>query len=600
MKKVLSSLLAIMIIFTIVTCVPESFGIDPLAVNADASEISAAAATKKLYKVGIRGSYYAGDAVAALKRMNAIRYEACKQGVKNPADPEKKLTLSDYKPLKWSAVLEKLARIRATEAILARGHKRPNGKGCFSLNSKKIKNNYEILAWNYSKSLVKGVNKFYEEKYAWVHNTGGKTGHYEAIINPNCTYVGIGGFYSKDCGYYDASVCARFTKGNYKKVDQTKGKSTGTKVVSIDVTGAYIKNVKIRNLTSPTHNYKVGKKYKLEMISTGSSGSDNLIFTKNVKWSSSNKSVATISAKGVVTIKKRGSAKITAKCSGITASYKINIIKTSTPQISSLTCNENGVTVKWKAVSKASAYRVYRKNSEGKWVRLTDTKGTSATDVDVTYNKKTTYMIRSLDVNGNPISDYKKAGWSVVYKVDTPQITSLVSDENGATIRWNKIDGVSTYRLYYKKDGNWKRHGNDIKGTSKLDTGVGFNIPRTYTVAAMNKKGEVISAYNTTGWTITYKVDPPEITSLESVESGVKITWNKVSGVSTYRVFYKANGGSWQYFSEDVTGDTMIDTNVADGDFMKYSVRAISKKGRSISEFDNIGQSITYYKPDDN
>ena len=40
--------------------------------------------------------------------------------------------------------------------------------------------------------------------------------------------------------------------------------------------------------------------------------------------------------------------------------------------------------------------------------------------------------------------------------------------------------------------------------------------------------------------------------------------------------------------------------NVADGDFMKYSVRAISKKGRPISEFNNIGQSITYYKPDDN
>ncbi len=70
--------------------------------------------------VGLKGSYLA-SADAALKRINEIRKEACKQGVQDPRDPNRKLTMSDYVPVKWSSDLEYIARVRAKRSICVYG-----------------------------------------------------------------------------------------------------------------------------------------------------------------------------------------------------------------------------------------------------------------------------------------------------------------------------------------------------------------------------------------------------------------------------------------------------------------------------------------------
>ena len=75
--------------------------------------------------LGLEGEFII-DTDAALKRINEIRYEACKEGVINPSTGSK-LTMSDYVPIKWSADLEYIARIRAAEACLTMAHARTTG-----------------------------------------------------------------------------------------------------------------------------------------------------------------------------------------------------------------------------------------------------------------------------------------------------------------------------------------------------------------------------------------------------------------------------------------------------------------------------------------
>lgn len=84
--------------------------------------------------LGVKGSYIT-DMQAALDRVNAIRKEACEEGVPDPRNSSRKLTSSDYVPIKWSSDLEYIARIRAAEASLVLAHTRPNGTRCFTLNS---------------------------------------------------------------------------------------------------------------------------------------------------------------------------------------------------------------------------------------------------------------------------------------------------------------------------------------------------------------------------------------------------------------------------------------------------------------------------------
>ena len=118
--------------------------------------------------VGLKGSYLA-SADAALERINEIRKEACKQGVQDPRDPNRKLTISDYVPVKWSSDLEYIARVRAAEASVYMDHQRPNGTMCFSQASPNgVKSWGEVLAWNNSNDMITGIDQWYGEKQDWV------------------------------------------------------------------------------------------------------------------------------------------------------------------------------------------------------------------------------------------------------------------------------------------------------------------------------------------------------------------------------------------------------------------------------------------------
>ena len=68
-------------------------------------------------EAGVEGEYIT-EAEAVLQRINAIRQEACQEGVPNPQNPSEALTMDDYKPLQWSSDLEYMARIRAAEASI--------------------------------------------------------------------------------------------------------------------------------------------------------------------------------------------------------------------------------------------------------------------------------------------------------------------------------------------------------------------------------------------------------------------------------------------------------------------------------------------------
>ena len=84
-------------------------------------ETNVTTASEDCTMLGVYGSYYS-QAQDGLDRINAIRKEACEDGnVPDPRQPGRTLTSADYVPIKWSADLERIARIRAAEGGLAFG-----------------------------------------------------------------------------------------------------------------------------------------------------------------------------------------------------------------------------------------------------------------------------------------------------------------------------------------------------------------------------------------------------------------------------------------------------------------------------------------------
>ncbi|MEE1263013.1 hypothetical protein [Ruminococcus sp.] len=99
---------------------------------------------------------------------------------------------------------------------------------------------------------------------------------------------------------------------------------------------------------------------------------------------------------------------------------------TEVPEITSLTSNASGITIKWYPVYGVQKYRVYYKNSNGEWRSFSnDVTGTSMTDSGVKYGRKETYTIRALDKNGRVISGYDPDGWSTTYGIATRALPLL-------------------------------------------------------------------------------------------------------------------------------------------------------------------------------
>lgn len=83
----------------------------------------------------------------------------------------------------------------------------------------------------------------------------------------------------------------------------------------------------------------------------------------------------------------------------------------------SLKNTENGIEISWNKIAGVDRYRVYYKNSSGSWVRFkNDIYGTSMLDRGVKVGRKETYTIRCVDQNGNLVSGYQPAGWSITYQ----------------------------------------------------------------------------------------------------------------------------------------------------------------------------------------
>ena len=174
------------------------------------------------------------------------------------------------------------------------------------------------------------------------------------------------------------------------------------------------------------------------------------------------------------------------------------------PTISKLENTTGGIKLSWNKITGVYGYRVYQKTSNG-WKRIKDTTSTSFTDSAVSANQTKTYTIRCIDKKGNTISGFNSKGWSKKYTAATPKITKLKNTSKGVSVTWNKVAGVYGYRLYRKyAGGSWTRV-KDTTSTSFTDSGAKKGKKVTYTVRCIDKKGNTVSDYNKTGWSITRK-----------------------------------------------------------------------------------------------
>ena len=253
---------------------------------------------------------------------------------------------------------------------------------------------------------------------------------------------------------------------------------------------------------------------------------------------------------------------------------------------------EKGVSIRWKSVSGAEAYRVFRKPArKGSWKAIAEVTGT--TYIDKSANNGVTYFYAVGAVKGGE----HKGGYSAnpmkitVYKA--PVMLDPKVQKNGILVQWKKVKGAPLYRIERSKNGGkWKKIAT-TKTTSYLDKKVSYNQEYRYRVRVVSKdKKTKLSEVDTTLTSVLF-TRVAEISSLKNRNGNILVKWDKIKGASKYRLLRKVAQGDWKQVYNG-TNTSFTDNDVVNNVLYTYQVRALDAAGDVIGIY-HPGKSITYY-----
>lgn len=165
--------------------------------------------------------------------------------------------------------------------------------------------------------------------------------------------------------------------------------------------------------------------------------------------------------------------------------------------------------------------------------------------------------------NGSELSDTKPSGGQSDTKLSAPEnVTATASGSSSITVSWDAVDGADRYTVYYRSysgtDDTCKRNGTEktksTENTSVLIQQLEYKC-YLFWVTAENSAGESeesmwayampnsSSGSGGSGTTTTLSA-PTGLTATAQSSSEITLSWNAVSGASSYNIYYGTNSSN--------------------------------------------------------
>ena len=273
----------------------------------------------------------------------------------------------------------------------------------------------------------------------------------------------------------------------------------------------------------------------------------------------------------------------------VSVTYKQTL---SAPSVTGGNDAQGRPTLKWKAVTGAAKYEVYRARSlNGDYIKYSTVTGTSYTNISYIENGNTYYYkVRALDANGTA------GAWSSIVSVtyraastgtlSAPTVTGGNDAQGRPTLKWNAVTGAAKYEVYRARS----RSGEYIKYSTVTGTSY-TNISYIENGNTYYYKVRALDANGTAGaWSsivsVTYRaastgtLPAPAVTGGNDAQGRPTLKWNAVSGAAKYEV-YRARSLNGDYIKySTVTGTSYTNISyIEDGNTYYYKVRALKSDG---------------------
>ncbi len=243
---------------------------------------------------------------------------------------------------------------------------------------------------------------------------------------------------------------------------------------------------------------------------------------------------------------------------------------------------ENSATITWDAVSGATGYDIQFNGS------TYSTTSPSKTFTGLKDNTEYIYRIRSKNADG--ASEYGPEK-RVRTTPKAPSAPTASSDESSVTVSWDSVAGASSYDLQI--DGKVY----NVKGTSHKVTGLKPNTSYSYQIRVNNADGS--SSYSRAKTLKTTPV-PPETVKEKRSRTDITLSWDYISGASSYDVLfdgktYRVTGTSKTIsgLTADTSHSYQIRVNNADGSSSYSPVKTVKTLPYAPKTYPTVKTAVT-------
>ena len=248
-----------------------------------------------------------------------------------------------------------------------------------------------------------------------------------------------------------------------------------------------------------------------------------------------------------------------------------------------VTLNSSGnPKLSWTKIDGATQYKVYRSTDGGAtYSLLKTTTGTSLTNTSVTAGTKYYYKVYAVHSNSSANSAYSTVV-SIACKLATPAVkVSNVASSGKIKLTWDKVEGASKYNVYRSANGGTTYSLlTTTSGTSLTNTSATAGSKYYYYIVAVSASGVRSEKSN-----IVYRVCdlPRPVVKVTNVASSgkIKLTWDKIDGAKSYKVYRSTDGGVTYSLLATTSGTSLTNTSTTAGSKYYYKVFAVHSSNSS-------------------
>ena len=246
------------------------------------------------------------------------------------------------------------------------------------------------------------------------------------------------------------------------------------------------------------------------------------------------------------------------------------------------------IKLSWNEVEGAAEYHVYRATSEnGEFELKFTTSNTTYTNSDAKFGQQYFYYV--VAVNEDGIASEPSNIVNRSRDLPRPEVTaSNIAKSGKIKLTWNAVEGAVEYKVYRstEKNGDYKLKFTTTN-TRYNNTDAEAGVKYYYKVVAVAENTEANSAPSTIV-SRTCDLAQPKITGKVTILGNPKLSWDKVEGAVSYKV-YRAESETGDYkLMKTVTGTSFTNSSHVNGTTYFYKVVAVAENTAANSAASNV------------